>query len=113
MRRGRLCGTAADLGKRFQQRADIYIEDMPIYCSDINRASHRLNALNCVTEGIHNLKPQNEPRLDTEKRLQRHKMKNNHPYLLCSTLFFNSALHTEEIRSTTADLPLDTWSGKE
>lgn len=43
-----------DSGQRFQKRADIYIEDIePIYCSDIKCASHRLNALNYVTEGIY------------------------------------------------------------
>lgn len=68
-RQGRLCRTEAaqDSGKRFQKRADIYIENMPLYCSDINNASHRLNALNCMTEGIHDLKLQNELRLDMEK----------------------------------------------
>ena len=87
---------------------------MPIYCSDINHVSHRLNALNRMTEGIHDLKLQNEPRLDMEKGFRDARQKTIIICIyFCSTLSFLQPYTTAEIHSTTADLlPLDTLSRK-
>lgn len=85
---------------------------MPIYRSDINHVSYRLNALKYMTEGTHDLKLQNKPRLDMEKSFRDARQKIIIICIyFCSMLSFLQPYTTGDIHSTTADL-LPQISGK-
>lgn len=97
--------------KRLQNRADVYIKDMPICCLDI--VFHRLNVLNCMMEGMHDLKLQNESRLDMEKGFRDETEKKIIYIYFYSKLFFIQPYTTREACRTTGGLlPLGTPSGE-